>query len=332
MENYKEDVAKSRVGCLGSSDGKMLAQVCTLGYVPKSAYKRLAVCKGLIEQEDIPRTAAVKAGDDMEMLIYKHLLANDPRYESNPRWESVKYSTANVKLISHPDLVLKDDARKTLFIYEVKTTKYNFDETRQTYKAQLFIHSVIGREIAESLGKDWTIKVFLVHYDTNGLDLENEELVIDETRLTVKEVRLSRDFFDVRKAIGIIDTFLETFTEYYEGDEIDADLLPANVKSQFEDIAAALKEIEERKVTVEAFKKRLFDFMMKNNIKSIKNDLFSITRVDATEQKSFDGKKYLEDIAREHPRKAKKIATAYTKTTNRSGYVNIKVKDAKDNK
>jgi len=332
MVDYKEDVAQSRVGCLGSSDGHMLQQICALGYVPKSAYKRLAVCKGLIPQEDIPRTAAVQAGDAMEMLIYKHLEANDPRYESNPRWESTKYSTKNVKLIAHPDLVLKDDARRTLFVYEVKTTRFSFEETRQTYKSQLFIEHVLGKEICESLGKGWTVKVFLVHYSTEGLDLAqllaDDALEIDPTRLTVHEVRFtSTSFFDIKRTMAMVDAFLEDFTEYYDGDEVDANLLPATVKSQFEDIAVALKEIEERKTRIDEFKNKLYDFMQEKNIKSIKNDLFSITRVDPTESKSFDNKRYLDDMAKEHPRKAKAIAAKYAKTTKRGGYVNIKVKD-----
>jgi len=337
MENYKEDVAQSRVGCLGSSDGKMLEQVCALGYVPKSAYKRLAVCKGLIEQEDIPMTAAVKAGDAMEILIYKHLSANDPRYESNPRWVSTKYSLPNVKLISHPDMVLKDDARKTLFIYETKTTKYTVEETRQTYKAQLFIHYIIGKELCEEYGKDWNVKLSLVHYNTDGLDLAqllaDDALELDPTRLTVKEVRFtSTNFFDVKKALGIVDTFLATFTEYYEGEEIDADMLPVNVKTQFTDIAVALQEIKEREKAVEDFKKRLYDFMVEKDIKSISNDFFSISRVDPTESKTFDGKKYLEELGKTHPRKAKKILAEFTKTTKRKGYATIKVKEPKDEK
>lgn len=335
MEDYKDDVAKSRVGCLGSSDGKMLQQISALGYVPKSAYKRLAVCKGLVEQEDIPRTAAIKAGDEMEMLIYKHLSSNDPRYQSNPKWVSEKYSYANVKLIAHPDLVLKDDARKTLFVYEVKTTKYSVEETRQTYKAQLFIEYILGKEVCETLGRDWNVKLFLVHYDTNNLNLAQlmaeNALEIDPTRLTVKEVRFtSTAYFDIKKSMGIVDEFLETFTEYYEGDEVDANLLPANIKSQFEDIAVAFQEMEDRKVRVEAFKKRLYDFMVEKNIKSIKNDFFSITRVDPTESKTFDGKRYLEDLSKAHPRKANKIAKNYTKTTKRSGYATIKVNDKKE--
>lgn len=332
MENYKDDIAQSRVGCLGSSDGHMLQQICALGYVPKSAYKRLAVCKGLIEQEEIPRTAAIQAGDAMEMLIYKHLSANDPRYESNPRWESVKYSTKNVKLISHPDLVLRDDARKTLFIYEVKTTKYSVEETRQTYKAQLFIHNILGKEICEGLGKDWNVKLFLVHYDTDGLDLAqllaDNALEIDQTRLTVKEVRFtSTAYFDVKRTMVMVSDFLETFTEFYEGDEIDSDYLPKNVKQEFDDITQMLIEIKERESKVDAFKKRLYDFMLAKGIKSIKNDYWNIVRVDNSESRTFDHKRYLEDLRAEHPRKAKKIQDKYTKTTKKNGYCVIKVKE-----
>lgn len=330
MVDYKEDVAQSRVGCLGSSDGKMLAQICALGYVPKSAYKRLAVCKGLIEQEEIPQTAAVKAGDAIEMLIYKHLAANDPRYESNPRWVSMKYSTANVKLIAHPDLVLMDDARKTLFVYEVKTTKYSVEETRQTYKAQLFIEHILGKEICESLGKDWTVKLFLVHYNTDGLDLESEEITLDPSRLTVKEIRFtSTAYFDIKKSMSLVDEFLDTFTEYYEGDEIDADMLPVVVKTEFEDVAIILQEIKDREKRVDEFKKRLYDFMVEKNIKSIKNDMFSVTRVDPTESKTFDGKKYLDTLSAKHPRKAKKILAEFTKVSKRKGYATIKINEEK---
>ena len=328
--NYKDDVAQSRVGCLGSSDGKMLMQVCSLGFVPKSAHKRLAVCKGLIPQQEIPRTAAIVAGDEMEMAIYRHLSANDPRYESNPKWISEKYSYKNVKLISHPDIVLIDNARKTVFVWEVKTTKYSVADTRQTYKAQLFIHYLLAKEVAERMGKDWTVKIALVHYNTDGLDL-TEGVTFDPERLTIKDVRFtSTAFFDIHKAMSIVNDFLETFTEYYEGDEIDANLLPATVKQQFEDIAVVLQDIKEKENKVAEFKEKLYKFMDGKDIKSISNEYFTITRVDPTVQKSFDGKKFLDDMAKDHPRKAKKVLAKYTKTVNRKGYATIKVKEQKD--
>lgn len=325
IQGYKQEVASTRKGCLGGSDGRMLAQIAALGYVPKSALKRLAVCKGLIEQEDIPRTAAIAAGDAIEMAIYDHLTKKDPRYQSNPLWVSEKYSTKNVKLIAHPDIVLGDEARKTLFVYEVKTTKYNINDTRQTYKAQLYIESLLAHELVSKLGSGWSVKLFLVHYSTEGLDL-NEGVEFDPTRMTLKEVRFtSSALFDINKAMGIVDKHLETMTEYYDGDEIDADMLPVAVKTQFDDVAAMLVEIKEREARVDAFKQKLYNFMVEHDIRTIKNDVFSITRVDESEVKSFDGKKYLEDMQKNHPRKAKKVFAQYTKVSKRSGYALIKV-------
>lgn len=325
---YKNEIAATRKGSLGSSDGRILAQVAALGFVPKSAYKRMAIVKGLIPQEDIPKNAAIIAGDEIENIIYDNLKSQDPRYQSNPLWVSEKYSRKNCRLISHPDYVLQDDARKVLNIYEVKTTKFDVQETRQTYKAQLYIHYLLGLEKAHKLGKDWKVRLFLVHYDTNGLDLTNG-VEYDPQRLTIKDVRISDAFFDAGKAMDIVNDFLETFDEYYSGDEVDANLLPATVKAQFDDVAAMLVEIKEREEKVEAFKKRLYDFMVEKDIKSVKNEVFSITRVDATESKSFDAKKYVADMMKEHPRKAKKIVEQYTKTVKRSGYASIKIKSEK---
>ena len=131
------------------------------------------------------------------------------------------------------------------------------------------------------------------------------------------------------RGMNLVNDFLETFTEYYEGDEIDANLLPTNVKSQFDDVAAMLVEIKERESKVEKFKQRLYQFMVDKDIKSIKNDVFSITRVDPTISKSFDAKKYVADLIKKYPRKSKKIIADYTKETKRKGYAAIKLKEEK---
>ena len=232
-------------------------------------------------------------------------------------------------MIAHPDIVLKDDARKTLFVYEVKTTKYNVNDTRETYKAQVFIENLLAREIASTFGKDWSVKMFLVHYSTDGLDL-TDGIVFDPTRITIKEVHFTTSYyFDIKKAMAIVNTFLENFTEYYDGDEIDANLLPTNVKSQFDDVAAMLVEIKERESKIDEFKKRLYDFMLEHDIKSIKNEYFSIVAVAPSESKSFDTKRYMEDLIKQYPRKSKKIIEKYTKTQKRKGYCQIKVKGGK---
>lgn len=328
MYDYKQEIIDTRKGCLGSSDGRILSQISTLGYVPKSAYKRMAVLKSLIEHKDIPQNDAIRFGDYIENVIFNHLHSQDPRWESNVLLESKKYSLPNVKLISHPDFYKIDHAKKEILIGECKATKYNVQQTRATYEAQLYIHYVLGREIASKLGDDWKVKLYLVHYSTDGLDLENG-IEFDPSRLTVHQVYFSTMYFDVMRGMNLVNDFLETFTEYYEGDEIDANLLPTNVKSQFDDVAAMLVEIKERESKVDEFKQRLYQFMVDKDIKSIKNNVFSITRVDPTVSKSFDAKKYVADLIKKYPRKSKKIIADYTKETKRKGFAIIKLKEEK---
>ena len=57
MEDYKQEIINSRKGCLGGSDANLLYQVAANGYVPKSAYKRLAVVKGIAEHENVTKEA-----------------------------------------------------------------------------------------------------------------------------------------------------------------------------------------------------------------------------------------------------------------------------------
>ena len=133
MFEYKDEIRATRKGCLGSSDGKMLEQIASLGNVPKSAYKRLAVVKGLIEQEEIPETAAIRMGNETEMQIFEHLKMVDSRWQSNVRWESKEFSMPNCKLISHPDFILQDEENKILYVSECKATRYTIEQTRAEY-------------------------------------------------------------------------------------------------------------------------------------------------------------------------------------------------------
>jgi len=329
MENYKDDIRNTRLGSLGSSDGKLIISVAESGFVPKSAYKRLAVCKGLIEQEDIPYTAAVRAGDELEMLVFEHLKANDDRYQSNPCWVSKKYSRKNVKLLTHPDIVLQDDENKILNVYEVKCTKFTFEQTKDTYKAQLIIHWVIANEIAKELG-GYKVRLSLVHYSTEGMNLE-DGFEFDPSRLTVKTLRnmekLSKSYH-LAEAMDIIDTFLEDFNEYYEQEEVDANLLPANVQTQFSEVAQFLREIKEREAKVDAFKAKLYDFLSERGIKKVSCDDFSFTVVAPTQQISVDYKTlFTQEIEAKKPRVAKQLKEKYKKTTNKRGFVTIKTRD-----
>lgn len=329
MYDYKSDIRQTRNGCLGSSDGRMLKNIANLGSVPKSAYKRLAVCKGLIEQQDIPETAAIRFGNETEMNIFNMLHEGDERWQSNLRWESKHFSTENVKLITHPDFVLEDEKTRTITIVECKATKTTIERTRSDYSAQLYIHYVIGREIASERKERWKIRLLLAHYCTNGLDLSvpNE---FDPKRLTIRPVKPRTLGFDLERAMSVVDSFLQTFDEYYD-EVVEEKYLPQAVKENFAAVASKLAEIQRMQDVVEDFKQRLYTIMCEKGIKGITSDLYSITLVEPTKSVSFDQKRYIADLKEQHPRAAKKIIEKYTKTTERRGYVTFKLKTQDNN-
>lgn len=331
MESYKQEIINTRKGCLGSSDGKLIAQVIQLGYVPKSAYERLAEVKGLIEHKEIPMTDAIRTGNEIEMAIYHHLKAKDDAWESNVRWESQEFSLPNVKLISHPDLVKIDYEKKVLHVVEVKTTKYSYEYTRHHYEFQLCIHAWLAKEIKEQLqsqyGGKWRVNLALCVYSTEGLDL-SQGIEFDPSRMTIKPVRFSKgQIFDIREGMRVINDFLETFNEYYEGEEVEGRYLPDNVRTQFEAIANMLREIKQRENKIEEFKTSLYDFLNEKGIKKVSCDEFSFSVVQPSSTVSFDAKKYLRDLYEAHPRKARKIETQYRRETKKRGYVLIKTKE-----
>lgn len=323
-KNYKDEIVATRSGCLGSSDGKLIQNVWQQGGVPKSAYERLAVVKGLIESSEKPKTAEMRYGDFIEQQIFTHLAMSNKggECESNPLWISKRYSRRNVKLICHPDIVRVDKKKKCLYVYEVKATKFNVKATRETYRAQMFIEHELAREVALELGSEWTVQLFLVHYDTSKDDVGAP---FDPERMTLYRMRFS-SIFNIGHAMDIIDAFLDTFNDYYRGDEVDSAYMPTSVQKEFAVATTLLREIKEREKEVEKFKEKLYSFMLEKNIKSIKNEEWSITRVDETESVSFNAKAFLEDYEKKYPRKAAKLKKEYEKRTKRKGYVNIKIK------
>lgn len=325
MDNYKEHIELTRKGNVGSSDAKMLAQIAELGSVPKSANKRLAIVKGLIENENFT-TSAMRYGDFIENEIFKYLKSEDGTWQSNPCLVSKKYSRENVKCIDHVDFMRVDDEKKTVTIVECKATKMNFTQTRTEYKAQLAHHYLLGKEYAQSLG-GYTLKVLLCHYDSSHQNLD-EEFEFNPEWLTIKQLRFNgSNTYDLGKAMDLIDAYLETFDVYSFDEEIPYQILPDDAKKTFDRVTALLTEIKEREKAVDSLKSKLFNFFTEKNIKSIKNKQWSITRIDPTESKRFDAKKYLEDFSSAHPVLYKKLKSKYEKTVKKNGYIQIKINE-----
>lgn len=328
MNETKQEIVATRTGCLGGSDARLIQSIAEAGRIPQSAMKRLAVCKGLAQQPQFTNVA-MEFGNYVESMVFDSLIASDDRWQSNPCIFSEKYSRSNVKVIDHVDFMLKDDEKKILTLGECKATRMTYEQTYDEYKWQLMHHYLLGSELAKLLG-GYKVKVMLCHYCTDGQDIE-QGFSFDTSRLTVKTLRgldrLSKSY-RIQEAMDIINDFLDGFNEYYEDEEIDADLLPVNVKSQFSEVAQFLREIKEREDKVAAFKSKLYDFLIERNIKKVSCEDFAFTIVEPTQQVSVDYKNlFTQEIEAKRPRVAKQLKEKYKKTTNKKGYVIIKIKD-----
>lgn len=329
-KDYKIEISATRKGCLGGSDGNLLERISALGSVPKALYKRFAVVKGLIENDNVT-TKVMLYGDYIEQRIYDSLVATNPNYQSNPMWVSGKYSRKDLKLICHPDYILYDDDKKVLNVYEMKATRFSVLQTRETYKNQLFIEWTLAKEIVAARGEGWKVNMFLCHYDTSGVDFD-KEFEYDPQRLSVHKLRMRDNLFDIGKAMDVASDFLQTFDCYSEDDEIQARYLPEKVKAEFDAVSVVLSEIKEREKTIDAFKARMVEFMQKKGIKCIKSEEWSINLVEASESVQFDHKKFLADLGDKHPRKAKKLRKEYEKRVAKGAYVKIALNKKDDNK
>ena len=330
MNEHKSDIIATRTGCLGGSDARLIQSVAEAGKIPQSAMKRLAVCKGLAEQPQFTNPA-IEFGNYVEEMVFSSLYANDIRWQSNPCLVSTKYSRPNCKVIDHVDFFLQDDEKKVLVLGECKATRSTFEQTHDEYKWQLLHHYLLGCEKAKELG-GYKVKIMLCHYCSDGIDL-TQPFEFDPSRLTVKTLRnmekLSKSY-NLAEAMDIIDTFLENFNEFYE-DDVDGNLLPEKVKTEFDQVTTFLTEIKEREKKVEDFKKKLTEFMVSKGIKGIKTDAWAITLVNESESVSVDYKAiFANEIEAKKPRVANKLKKQYKKVTKKKAYVMIKTKD--DNK
>lgn len=324
MENYKEDIIQTRTGNVGSSDSRMLQQIAELGQVPTSAKKRLAIVKGFCENPNIT-TPAMRLGDYVEQMTFESLHSQDARWESNKFLKSEKYSRKNCGCITHIDYWLQDDEKKVITIGEQKATVRNYQQAYDEYKFQIYHHYLLTKEYANKIG--YKVNVLFCVYDTNEVEEGHE---YDPSRLTVKQLRMLEKYsksYHLAEAMDIIDNFLETFTEFYE-DEVDGNLLPEKVKTEFDQVTTFLTEIKEREKKVEDFKKKLTEFMISKGIKGIKTDAWAITLVNESESVSVDYKAiFANEIEAKKPRVANKLKRQYKKVTKKKAYVMIKVRD-----
>lgn len=327
MENnygYKDEIISSRVGNLGGSDARILAAIAKNGCVQRAQVERLAIAKGLYERPNITNLA-MQYGDFIENMIYDSLVQVDERWESNKCFRSQKYGREGLGLLVHIDFSLFDESRdKPLLLWvECKATTTDIEQTYKDYKEQLYVEYVLGKELAEQLGADF--KLELCHYDASVMFEDESQLqfAFDPDKISRKKVIFKKPVFDIASGMDIAAQYVSEMTEY-KREEIDWDYLPAEVQEQMKQVNNILVSIKEKQDSIEEFKSRFYDFLCKNEIKSVKTPYFTISRVDEAISVQFDKVKF----ASEHP----ELVAEYQKEVKKKGYVLIKTKEVKDEK
>lgn len=322
--DYKNDIINSRIGSLGSSDGKVLAAIAKNGCVQRGQVERLAIAKGLYERPNITNLA-MQYGDFIENMIYDSLVQVDERWESNKCFRSQKYGREGLGLLVHIDFSLFDNSRdKPLLLWvECKATTTDIEQTYKDYKEQLYIEYVLGKELAEQLGADF--KLELCHYDASVMFEDESQLqfAFDPDKISRKKVVFKKPVFDISFGMDIASKYVSEMTEY-KREEIDWDYLPAEVQEQMKQVNNILVSIKEKQDSIEEFKSRFYDFLCKNEVKSIKTPYFTISRVDESVSIQFDKVRF----TAEHP----ELAAKYQRAVKKKGYVLIKTKEVKDEK
>ena len=327
MENnygYKDEIISSRVGNLGGSDARILAAIAKNGCFQRAQVERLAIAKGLYERPNITNLA-MQYGDFIENMIYDSLVQVDERWESNKCFRSQKYGREGLGLLVHIDFSLFDESRdKPLLLWvECKATTTDIEQTYKDYKEQLYVEYVLGKELAEQLGADF--KLELCHYDASVMFEDESQLqfAFDPDKISRKKVIFKKPVFDIASGMDIAAQYVSEMTEY-KREEIDWDYLPAEVQEQMKQVNNILVSIKEKQDSIEEFKSRFYDFLCKNEIKSVKTPYFTISRVDEAISMQFDKVKF----ASEHP----ELVAEYQKEVKKKGYVLIKTKEVKDEK
>lgn len=277
-----EEIIKTRVGGLGSSDAKMVAKIGRNGVISQSDKKRIAIMLGLDEQKQFT-SVATEHGNFIENSIYQLLSSKYNNAVSNPYTKHDELSERyGFDIFNHIDFEVKTD--KKLLWFECKATNKSIDETEQDYFEQLHWHSVIGNNKAKSLGLEF--ELYLVHY----LDVE-KEFIFDSQNFEIKKVDLHFEQGIISKGLQIISDAIKNGFEYEKQSELYLSDLPQIWQNEAYEIQQILLRQKDEEQKIEKFKDRLKEIMSANNVKSINNDFFSITYVAETVSTKLDSKK-----------------------------------------
>jgi hypothetical protein len=293
---HQNEIESTRVGGFGGSDARLFYKIGLKGLssLSNSDKVRIRVAKGITYYNPIPQTEAMRKGHDFEDWF-----ANEFKHHTDKMDRERKISArlaVNFDTFAHADFSKKNGKA----VIELKCVS-DPDRAMDNNIEQLQWYYMLGVEI-----------VHLVACDSAS------ESFKDGLRYPIEVKRNEAMIQTMLHGIKLLDDNWLTL-DLRIGDEwSDEDLFPAEQK-EVREMAHYLREIKRMEEIIEERKAKMYEFMAKNNIKSIQSDMYSITMVPAGTTSRFDKKKLLKD----HP----EINEAdYTTTSERKAYVTVKLK------
>lgn len=307
---HKNEIINTRVGGLGSSDANMVAGIGERGFLNHADRKRIAIMLGMAEQRQFS-TKAIETGNIIEEAI-GDMLAEEfgNKYKGNPRYAVDLGLGLNFRTSNHIDFEV--NLPDKLIWFEHKSTIHGIDQASKDYRYQLAWHTMLGKIKAEQEGK--TFVLMLSHYDTNEFDG-----IFDDTKLDTLQIISPEHYIDtIKTGLQIINEAIKDFEWSDDEGMLYASELPAEINNKCEVMAEHLRRIKELTEQVDAFKSKMCELMVANNVKSIVNDYFTITLTEQSVSTTFDKTKF----TKEHP----ELVGMYEKKTTRKAFVTIKTK------
>ncbi len=298
----KTEIIETRTKGLGSSDAKMVASVGRTGQLNETARKRIAEMLGIKEREQVT-TRAMKAGNDIEQIIFDSIKSVVPNALSNPFYQSKELSERfGFGIFNHIDIEAETENR--IVWDEVKATIETIEETEKKYIEQLSWHCMLLSERAfNQNGPSKCSLLRLVHFDTS------EGMAFDSKKITSKFIEYSDclpTIKDILKGLGIIAAALPTF-KWIAPVESDGANLPVETREILPKIAYLLSEAKLYEEKAESLKTQLKNAMESAGIKSIDNDYFKATFIPAGLQNSFDSTAFKKECSDIYAKFTKKI-------------------------
>jgi hypothetical protein len=293
---HQHEIESTRVGGFGGSDARLFYKIGLKGLssLSNSDKVRIRVAKGITHYNPIPQTAAMAKGHSFEDWF-----ANEFKHHTDKMDRERKISArlaVNFDTFAHADFSKKNGKA----VIELKCVS-DPDRAMDNNIEQLQWYYMLGVEIVHLVACDSAAESFK-----------------DGLRYPIEVKRNEAMIQTMLHGIKLLDDNWLTL-DLRIGDEwSDEDLFPAEQK-EVREMAHYLREIKRMEEIIEERKAKMYEFMAKNNIKSIQSDMYSITMVPAGTTSRFNKAKLLRD----HP----EINEAdYTTTSERKSYVTVKLK------